>query len=152
MATTHTTWATPTSESSIITSGLDGLTNNSLALSADFDSSTNLDLYCDLSLELCYASAPSAGTKVAEIYLLPSIDGTNYAEGSSSLTPQQALLVAALESRNPSTSAVERLAAPGIPLPPGHMKFAVKNVSGQTLKDNTVAKALKIRPYQLQNA
>ena len=84
--------------------------------------------------------------------MLPSVDGTNYASVDGSNQPQKALLIATFESRNPSTSAVERLTVPGVSLPPGKFKFVLKNTSGQSFKDNSVTKTLKMRAYQLQNA
>lgn len=135
---------------SVITTGMDSLVDTARAISADFDNSSSLDPFADLELSIAYTtSAPSAGLKVAEVYLVPSIDGTNYAEGTTSLTPQKALLVATFETRNGSTSTVERLVAPGISLPPDHMKFLIVNTSGKTLKSS--GNILKVRPYKYQS-
>lgn len=140
----------PSATMSIITTGMDSLTDTSRAISGDFDNSANLDPFADLELDIAYtSSAPVAGLKVAEVYLLPSVDGSNYAEGSASITPQKALLVATFESRNGSTSTVELLSTPGISLPPDHMKFLVVNTSGKTLKSS--GNILKIRPYKYQS-
>ena len=140
-----------TAATSLLTSGLNSLADAARAVSSAFDNSTNLDEYGDLEFTVQYTtSAPSAGTKVAEVYLLPSIDGTNYAEGSTSITPQKALLVGVFESRNGSTSAVERLVVSGVSIPPDHMKFLLVNTSGKTLASS--GNTLKIRPYKVQSA
>lgn len=130
--------------------GLNSLANAARAISGTIDNDAGLDLYCDLELVVQWdTSAPSAGTKIAEVYLLPSVDGTNFPEGSSSLTPQKSLLVATFESRNPSISATERLVASGIPLPPRDFKLLLVNTSGQTYE--TSGNTLKLRPYKLQS-
>ncbi len=158
---TNTKWAAPTAVQTLMQTALDSLANNALVVSSEtsgnmssgaYDNSSALDLYADFELAVCYATAPSAGTKVAELYLLPSADGTNFPSVDGSNQPQKALLIATFESRNPSTSAVERLTAPGISLPPGKFKFVVKNTSGQAFQSNSVTKTLRMRPYQLQNA
>ena len=157
---TNTKWAAPTAVQTLMQTALDGLANNTLVVSSEtggnmtsgaYDNSSALDLYADFELAICYATAPSAGTRIAELYLLPSADGTNYASLDGSNQPQKALLIAVFESRNPSTSAVERLLVPGVSLPPGKFKLVLKNTSGQAFKDNSVTKTLKMRPYQLQN-
>jgi hypothetical protein len=140
------------STTDVITTGLNALTNNTTAVSLVMDNSTNLDLYADFELLVKYAgSTPSVGARIAELYVIPTIDGVNYAEGvSGAVDPQRTLLVGAFESRNPSTSAAERLIIPGISLPPRQFRVILKNTSGQTFasSDNT----LKMRTYKLQNA
>ncbi len=158
---TNTRWAAPTAVQTLMQTALDSLANNTLVVSSEtsgnmssgaYDNTSALDLYADFELAVCYATAPSAGTKVAELYLLPSVDGTNFATVDGSNQPQKALLIATFESRNPSTSGVERLTVPGVSLPPGKFKLVLKNTSGQAFKDNSVTKTLRMRPYQLQNA
>lgn len=132
-----------------LSSGLNSLADAGRAISSAIDNDAGLDLYCDLELAIAYTtSAPSAGVRVAELYLLPTVDGTNFAEGGTSLTPQKALLIATFESRNGSTSAVEYLVATGIPLPPRDFKLLLVNTSGKTL--HASLNTLKLRPYKLQ--
>lgn len=142
----------PNSVLTILTAGnLNSLSNGSEA-EGTFDNGTNLDLMVDLILAIQYnAGPPSAGTKVAEVYLLGQPDGTNYATVGSDGIPQKSLLVAALESRAPSTSALEYLVAYGIPLLPGNNKFRLSNTSGQTLH-SSASMFLKGRVYQYQGS
>jgi hypothetical protein len=158
---TNTRWAVPTGIQQLMNTALTSLTNGSLATSSEtsgnmasgvYDNSIQLDLAADFELTIEYnAGPPAAGTKVAELYILPVLDGANPASQVSGGQPQKALLIATFESVLPSTSAVERLVALGIPLPPGKFQFVVKNTSGQTLKNGDVC-YLKMRPFQLQAA
>lgn len=104
----------------------------------DYDNSTELDLSCTAYLDASYGTAPSAGTIVAELYLLPG-DGAAtevFPEGGdgtvgNAVDPQGGLLVGVFESRNPGTSTNEILALNAIPLSPHTNRFVVKNVAGQ---------------------
>jgi hypothetical protein len=137
------------SATNALSTELNSLADAGRQISSAIDNSSNLDLYMDLELAVQYtSSAPTAGQKVAEVYLVPTTDGTNYAEGSTSITPQQALLVATFESRNGSTSAVERLASLGIPIPVGSFKLELVNTSGKTYASS--GNTLKYRTYKLQ--
>lgn len=142
-------WDDSTTIVSALTTGLDSLASNSRAISSAIDNGTGRDLYGDLELVVTYGVAPAAGAKVAEIYLLPTVDGTNYPEGSTSVTPQRALLVATFESRSPSTSVAERLVINGITLPPRNYKLLLVNTSGQAYASS--GNTLKIKPYKLDN-
>lgn len=146
-------WDDSPSIVSALTTGLDSLANGSRAISSALDNDADAsakNLYGDLELVVRYGGGPpAAGTKVAEVYLLPTVDGTNYPEGSTSVTPQKALLVATFESRVPSTSATERLVVFGITLPPRDYKLLLVNTSGQAY--HTSGNTLKIKPYKLDN-
>src|SRR4051812_10343049 len=85
-----------TALASIITTGLNSLASGSRAASSAgaIDNTSGLDFLIDLEFLVKYtSSAPSAGVIAADVYLVPSLDGTNYAEGSTSVTPQGALYV-----------------------------------------------------------
>lgn len=100
-----------------------------------------LDLFADLELAVDFVTAPTAGT-VVELYLLPSIDGTTYPDGSASITPQSSLYVGGFAVRN--TTAAQVMVMRGVALPPGSYKYLVQNTtnqafpaSGSTLRQNT---------------
>lgn len=142
---------TGVSLTTLLSSGLNSLADGARAISGAIDNSTDLNLLLDLELAVAYTSTtPTAGNIVAEVYLVPTLDGTNYAEGSSSVTPQSALLVAALETRNPSASAVERLVAQGIPIPLGSFKLLIVNKAGRAF--HASLNTLKYRTYKYQSA
>lgn len=142
-------WDDTTSIDTALSSGLDSLANGSRAISSAIANGTEKDLYGDLELSIKYGTAPSAGTKVAEVYLLPTVDGTNYPEGSTSLTPQKALLIATFESRNPSTSTFEKLVIWGVTIPARGFKLLLVNTSGQSLASS--GNTLKIKRYKMDN-
>ena len=154
-------WKAASSLQQLMNTVLTSLTNGSLATSSEssgnmasgvYDNTTALDMYADFQLTIQYNSGPpAAGTKVAELYILPLVDGTNPASQVSGGQPQKALLVATFESVLPSTSAVEYLDALGIPLPAGKFELVLKNTSGVTLKSGNVC-YLKMAPFQLQAA
>lgn len=139
----------PTSAATVIAAAtLNSVTNGS-EVEGTYDNSTALDLWADVILAIQYNSGPpAAGIVVAKIYNLRQVDGTNYPTVTSGGLPQESLLVAALVSQAPSTSALEYLVAYQIPLFPGNNKFRLSNVSGVTLHASA-SMFLKLQPYQL---
>ncbi len=143
-------WEDSTSIVTVLSGGLVSLASDARDISAAVDNGTNLDLFGDLEFIVQWDTvAPSAGDKVADLYLLPSVDDVNFPEGSVSLTPQASLLIGSFESRNPSISGVEHLMLPGITLPPRNMKFLLQNTSGQTFDPS--GSMLLLKPYKLQS-
>lgn len=131
------------------------LTNNSRA-AGDYDNSTELDLWCDVYLQVQYDTGPPAvGTKVAELYVLPGDgettevfpDGGDGTVGTDD-TPQQIFLVGSFESINPSTSVNEVLSLRDIPLSGDGNRFVLLNTSGATF-DSTYE--LRIKPSKTQS-
>jgi hypothetical protein len=113
------------------------------AISAAMDNSTNLDIWADFELSVTFASAPVLNT-IVELYLLPSIDGATYPDGSASVLPAPSLYAAGFPVRAVSTAQV--IVARGVPLPPGLFKMLVQNTtaqafpaSGSTLDMNSYA-------------
>src|SRR6266568_8925846 len=141
----------PNAVATLLTAGnLNSLANNASITGSAYANGTTLDLFMDVLLAIQYNSGPpAAGLKVGELYLLSDVDGTNYPTAVSAGLPQKSLLVAAFESRVPSTSALEYLAAYGIPLTPGNIKALFLNTSGVTLHASA-SMFLKARVYQLQ--
>lgn len=137
------------SATTALSTELNSLADAGRAISAAIDNDAGLYLYADLELVVSYATAPTAGTTAAEVYLLPTVDGTNYPEGSSTVTPQAALLVGSFEVRL-GTTGPERLVLRGVDLPARDFKLLLCNKSGRafTASGNT----LKVRPYRVQSA
>jgi len=119
---------------------------------ADYDNDANKDLWCNVFLTVQFDStAPSAGDKIAELYILPGDDaGTELFPdgGDAGLgtddTPQKIFLVGAFETINPSITVDETLSLPGVPLYHSGNRFVFLNTSGQTM-DSTWQ--LDIVPY-----
>jgi hypothetical protein len=120
-----------------LTTELNALPNGSRAVqSANADNTTALAFWADAELNVTFGSAPTAGNTV-DLYLIPGIDGTNYADnGAGTLSSNQAsgapsgtYLVGSFELQAVTTA--QRVAVPRIPLLPGKWKWAAYNNSGQ---------------------
>jgi hypothetical protein len=121
-------WAGLSSRGSVLTTELNTLANNTFsALGTAYDNTANLDRWGWVELSLA-SLTPTAGACVY-IYLVPSVDGTNYDNGPSSTNPATHLLVATLSIQ---TGAAAKVAVTQIPfsLPPSKFKFALKNQTG----------------------
>ena len=143
----------PTALQTVFAAGdLQNLANNASIAKAYTGNGTALDLWADLLFALQYASITgiSAGTKVADVYLLPQVDAANYpTTAGSPAIPQKSLYIGSLESRNPSTTALEYLSLPGIAIPPYNFELLLANVSGQALHASASMFG-KMQPYQQQ--
>jgi hypothetical protein len=154
---THNTWSLVSGVQTLFAAtDLQSLANNTSVLSTPaYDNSLagKLDLLADFLLAIQYATGPpTAGTKVADLYLLPSADGTNFpSAGGSPSIPQKALFIGTFETRAPSTTVLEYLAVPGVPLPPLKLKVLLVNTSGVALHASA-SMFLKMQPYQEQSA
>ena len=117
------------------------------AISSAIDNSdiaTGGYLFDDLVLEVTFGTAPTAGT-VVEVYIIPAVDGTNYADGSSSILPQAALFVGGFVVRNVNTA--QKLALRGVPLPPGLFKYLIQNTTNQAFPAS--GSKLRRNPYRI---
>jgi hypothetical protein len=93
------------------------------------DNTTNLDKYGYVKLSVTFASAPSA-TAYCSLRMITALDGTNYADGSSTVDPgmdTEVLVIPILAS----TSAQKKEVGPFL-LPPAKMKFILVNQTGQS--------------------
>lgn len=94
----------------------------------DNANASNLNTYGWLELNVTFGSAPTDKSTI-DIYMLKAMDGTNYEDGSSSVRPAGASLVASIDLRN-STSAQKRASGMFV-MPPSPVKFLAYNGSGQ---------------------
>lgn len=129
----------------LLSAGLNSLANNGLALSSAFDNGTALDLQGELELVVTYGSAPTANTGCA-VWLLRNVDGTNYEDGSDSVTPARAPdLVFPLRA----VTTGQRIILP-VTIPPGSWKALLKNDgTGQAMAAS--GNTLKLRPLTYQH-
>jgi hypothetical protein len=103
------------------------------------------DLFADLELAVDFVSAPTAGT-VIELYLLPSIDGSVYPDGSTSILPQSSLYVGGFAVR--AVTSAQVMVIRGVSLPPGFYKYLVQNTTNQAFP--ATGSTLRQNTYQLQ--
>lgn len=126
-------WAgTYTSRGSVLTTELNALANGGYsAASAAYDNTSNLDEWFWFEYVAGGTATPTAGANL-QIFVLSSMDGTNYAEAASSTNPGSHQLAAAL---NVSTGAGTKRVASAFPaqLPPGKLKFVLLNNMGVAL-------------------
>jgi hypothetical protein len=115
-------WGTPTARTT-------GIAAEAIAAGANFlgaaiDNATNRDRYLSVELVFTCAEAPTAGTTI-ELYILPSEDGTNYADGAADLDP--ASTPTAIFTVRAVTTAQRPPAEVNIPIPPKKFKLLLKS-------------------------
>lgn len=144
MATTQ-KWARGTADTAMSTE-LNTLANNSNAVKASALSLTSTGYVLgEVELVVTFGSTPTANTSVS-VWFLREIDGTNYEDGSASVTP----------ARNPdvvipirATTNAQRIIKQCV-LPSGDFKPLVRNDgTGQAFASS--GNTLKIRPITLQS-
>lgn len=129
----------------LLTTELNSLANNAAAISASaITNTTELDQYADFELVFQHGSAPTADT-THDLYLVRSVDGTNYEDSSSSRPPAMGS-VGSFVCDN--TTSAQRKVIPSILLPPGDHKIMLVNKSGQAMASS--ANTLKALVYNQQ--
>jgi hypothetical protein len=133
----------------LLSTGLNSLANNALALGAAFDNTQGQagDGYtlCDLELVVTFGTAPTANTGLS-LWFLPAQDGTNYEDGDASTTPARAPdLVFPVRA----VTTAQRVARRSVLLPEGKWKPLLKNDgTGQAVAAS--GNTLTVRPYTPQ--
>lgn len=125
-----------------LSTGLDALANVARAISAAITNSTAKDRWIDIELNVTFAVAPSAGGYVG-VYLIPSLDGTNYSDGDGTIVPPATMFVGSFPVRAVTTA--QRVHLRQIQLPPTDFKVLVDNQSGQAFPAS--GSTVKYRTY-----
>lgn len=128
----------PTSRSTIMSTELNSLAAGSWTnAGTEVDNSTNNDKYGWFELAFTFATSPAAGAFLT-IYIVTAMDGTTYADGSSSVDPGPEMAVLNVTARAVNT-AQNKQYGPVI-LPPSKFKIIVKNNGSTALASsgNTV--------------
>lgn len=127
----------------------DSLTDNEWTdLSDAIDNSTNK--YALADYELVLGSAAFTGTdSIVNLYLIPSVDGTNYGDWTGNVTTEEQenepyYICSFITS---GATAAQRLTKERSALPNGLYKLALRNASGVTLAAS--GNTLKWRPHSL---
>jgi hypothetical protein len=113
-------------------------------LGTEYDNSVALNFWGDFELVVSFGVAPTAQSTV-DLYLTPTLDGTNYCDGGGSTQPTNEWR----GSWSLAAATSQRLPLHGIALPPTKFKiFVVNNGTGQNFaaSGNTV----KMLPYREQ--
>ena len=134
---------------SLLTTEVNSLANNArTAASAAYDNSAAGFgfLWGEFELVVTFGAAPTAGTGF-DLYLIESVDGTNYTDGSSSVAPPLTSFVGSFPLRAVTTA--QRIHLRGVPLPPGKWKALLhNNGTGQTAAAS--GNTLSVLPYRQQ--
>jgi len=118
-------------------------------LSDEIDNSSNKYMLCDIEVFLGSFTAGTTGDEAIEIYIVPSVDGTNYPDWTGNSTSD------AQENNNhfvgsvpikQSGAATKRAALRNVSLPNGTFKFGLRNRCNAALAAS--GSTLKYRPHQ----
>jgi hypothetical protein len=137
-------WDTPIAIATVFTTDLNGttMTNGTYsAASTAIDNET--DLYEYMDAELALASFTPTGTPSASLFLLPSLDGTNFVDGGGSTVPPNETLVGTVSLT--TTASAKRRVFSRIIIPPFQFKLVVLNSAGVAFAAS--GNTLKIRRY-----
>jgi hypothetical protein len=111
--------------------GLNSAADNEYTdLSDEIDNTTNLYAFVDVYLDIASAAFTGADSLIA-IYIVPTVDGTNYPTWTQATTDQQ-------ENENyfraacvtTGTTAAQKMVAERLAVPPGKYKYAFRNQAG----------------------
>lgn len=122
-------WSSAASIASALGSSLSGLSNNVSILSSAIDNRSNRHMFSDWMLTVTYNTSPATNGRCT-LYLVPSVDGTNYADCVAGSEPVN-LFAGVFPLRAVSTAQV--LTARRVLLPPALFKVALKNESGSAM-------------------
>jgi len=124
-------WGALVSRGSVLTTEMNALANAGFAaLGPVYDNRSNLDRWGWVELTLA-SLTPVAGACVY-VFMSPTLDDTDYDDGPSSTNPASHLLVAVLAIKT-GVGAKKVVSLAPFALPPGQVKFSVKNQAGVAL-------------------
>lgn len=144
-------WTSPAAIVTIINGDTTAPTLKALAsagtkLGSEQDGATNLVTFATFELQVRFTVAPTAGRPV-ELYIVPAVDGTNYADGSDTVTPSATCLVGSFLARAVTTQ--QRISLSGVLVPPFKWKPLIRNNAGQNFTNTDNENVLRMRTYTL---
>ena len=131
------TWTSYGSWTTALSTGLNSLANDGLAISSAIDNSTNKDLFIDIEVYLASVDLSSQTNPAIYIWLVARTDGTNFEDGGSSVAPARAPdAIVPLREVN----GAQRVFARMLMATPDQFKILVQNKTGAALASsgNTV--------------
>ncbi len=123
---------------------LKNLANGSRKLGSEINNASALNQYGVFELQVRGASSFTAGGYV-ELYLIPSVDGTNYADGDDSTDPPSSCLAGIFPLRAVNTQ--QRLTLWGVVLPPLKFKPLIINRGSQPFTNTDGENLLRFGAY-----
>lgn len=142
-------WEAPGSIQTILGSGLNSLADgaNETSPSISNDQAAELNLYMMLELYLAAPSTRASDARV-DLYLLPTVDGTNYAMGSDSIDPSPANWVG--QFIPPADTTAVYLVIQKIEIPPVDFKLLLINETGVAFASS--GNTLKYKIYSIESS
>lgn len=134
--------------------GFDALTDNEWTDPSDEINNTSGYMFADFEANFGSAAFPAATDNAIELYVIPSIDGTNYPEFNQGGTTTDAqennqYFVGSITIKQAAGGATFRGGIRGIELPPGKFKVGLRSRAGVTLN---ATNTLKWRPWGYKSA
>jgi len=131
---------------SVLTTEINSLADgNTTALGTAQDNTSNLDDTADFQLDLASLTISST-TAYCTVFIVPSVDGTNYPDwGSSAFANYDNQYVVGIILLKNVSAATARGMLTGIPIGPYKYKVALRNDTGATLASS--GSTLGIRTY-----
>ena len=131
----------PGTLTTMISTELNSLTNSSITTPASIFNNTTGARFADFELLVTYGTNPTDGSQV-DLYIVPSLDGTNYADGSSSIVAANNYSGSFILR---ATTSAQRLVLRDISIPSCKFKVHLKNLAGQTTSSS--GNTLRMLPY-----
>ena|SRR5690348_2488744 len=139
-------WNAPSATVTVLSTELNGLANNTMTVaSSAIANQTNLDIYCDIEVNLNSLS-PLAGAYVA-LYILEAVDGTNYPTPSAADLRLSATQLLCTIPIGVAATTGQRVVARNVILPPGTFKIQLDNQTGVAL--NATLNTVKLNAYDV---
>jgi hypothetical protein len=142
-------WEAPAAVQTYLTTELNSLADGGNKLGGSIDNETDGTNEFFANLELLVATQGSARDSGAtvDVYLLPSVDGTNYCYGADATDPPESAYVGSFVLDAATTARYVTLH--NLPIPPLKFKLLVINNTGQALAATT--NTLKYRLHSLES-
>ncbi len=119
------------SVTTLLTTELNSLASGGkTTVSAAYDNRTDGFFWADFEAVLATGITPGS-SQTWEIFALPSVDGSNYADGGSSVVPSSGCLLGTLSFQ--AVTGQQRVVGHHFQLPPDSFKIMVRNNLGATL-------------------
>ena len=129
MATSKWIASTRTNPVSILGTEINSLANDAAVTSAVVSNTTEDDQYADFELVVTYGVAPVAD-KTVDMYLVRSVDGTNYEDGTAARPPAGGFVGSFVLD---AVTTGQRKVLAGVMLPPLSFKILLVNKAGQAM-------------------
>jgi hypothetical protein len=129
MATSKWIASTRTNPVSILGTEINSLANDAAVTSAVVSNTTEDDQYADFELVVTYGVAPVAD-KTVDMYLVRSVDGTNYEDGTAARPPAGGFVGSFVLD---AVTSAQRKVLAGVMLPPLSFKILLVNKAGQAM-------------------